>query len=128
MSRGRPAFINRLRRIRRNLQIGTVVIRVAARLVVAVVGHELNDLLFKIAGHFGYMIRPSKRRQGYGKVILRLGLEQARKMGLKRVLVTCDENNIGSKKVIEYNGGQFENEVCVEGSSIKKLRYWIDLT
>src|SRR5436305_4563927 len=90
--------------------------------------HELNDLLFKIAGHFAYMIRPSKRRQGYGKAILRLGLEQAHKMGLRRVLVTCDENNIGSKKVIEYNGGQFENEVCVEGSSMKKLRYWIDLT
>ena len=89
--------------------------------------HHLNDYMLKVAGHIGYMIRPSKRRRGYGKEILRLGLEQARVLGLKRVLVTCDENNIGSKKVIEYNGGQFENAVQVEGSSVRKLRYWIDL-
>jgi predicted acetyltransferase len=90
--------------------------------------HELNDFLLKVAGHIGYMIRPSKRCRGYGKEILRLGLEQAQKIGLSKVLVTCDENNIGSKKVIEANGGIFENSVIVEGSPIKKLRYWIDLT
>ena len=89
--------------------------------------HELNDFLLKVAGHIGYMIRPSKRCQGYGKEILHLGLEQAKLIGLNRVLVTCDENNIGSKKVIEANGGVFENAVVVEGSPIKKLRYWIDL-
>lgn len=89
--------------------------------------HHLNEYLLKVGGHIGYMIRPSMRRQGYGKEILRLGLEQARASGLTRVLVTCDENNIGSKKVIEYNGGKFENAVHVEGSSVRKLRYWIDL-
>jgi predicted acetyltransferase len=90
--------------------------------------HELNALLCRIGGHIGYEIRPSKRRQGYGKLILGLGLAKAREIGLKRALVTCDENNIGSKKVIEYNGGKFENAVEVEGSPVKKLRYWIDLT
>lgn len=89
--------------------------------------HELNDFLLKVAGHIGYMIRPSRRCQGYGKEILRLGLEQARAIGLTRVLVTCDENNIGSKRVIESNGGRFENAVVVNGSSVKKLRYWIDV-
>jgi len=89
--------------------------------------HELNDFLLKVAGHIGYMIRPSRRCQGYGKEILRLGLEQARTIGLTRVLVTCDENNIGSKKVIESNGGRFENAVVINGSSVKKLRYWIDV-
>jgi predicted acetyltransferase len=92
------------------------------------VRHELNEFLLKFGGHIGYEIRPSKRRQGYGKVILRLGLEQARQIGLRRALVTCDENNIGSKKIIESNGGQFENAMPVEGSRVKKLRYWIDLT
>jgi predicted acetyltransferase len=89
--------------------------------------HELNDLLFKMGGHIGYQVRPSKRRQGYGKTILRLGLQKAQEMGLPRALVTCDENNVASKKVIEYNGGRFENAVEVEGSPVKKLRYWIDL-
>jgi predicted acetyltransferase len=88
---------------------------------------ELNDLLFKIGGNIGYQVRPSKRGQGYGKTILRLGLQKAQEMGLPRALVTCDENNIASQKVIEYNGGHFENAVEVEGSPVKKLRYWIDL-
>jgi len=57
---------------------------------------------------------------------LRLGLEKARDLGLRRVLVTCDETNIGSKKIIEYNGGVFENAVEAD-SPIKKLRYWIDI-
>lgn len=92
------------------------------------VRHELNDFLLKVGGHIGYEIRPSKRCRGYGRAILRLGLEQARKIGLRRALVTCDENNIGSKKIIESNGGQFENAMPVEGSRVKKLRYWIDLT
>ena len=92
------------------------------------VRHQLNDFLLKIGGNIGYQIRPSKRCRGYGKTILSLGLEKARTMGIARALVTCDENNIGSKKVIEYNGGKFENTVEVEGSPLKKLRYWIDLT
>ena len=89
--------------------------------------HELDGFLLKVAGHIGYVIRPSFRRRGYGKEILHLGLAEARQIGLKRVLVTCDENNIGSKKVIESNGGQFENAVEVNGSPILKLRYWIDV-
>ena len=89
--------------------------------------HELNDILLRIGGHIGYEIRPSKRRQGYGKEILRLGLEKARERGFRRVLVTCDANNIGSKKIIEYNGGVFENAVDVPRSPVKRLRYWITI-
>jgi predicted acetyltransferase len=88
---------------------------------------ELNELFFKLGGHIGYQIRPSWRGRGYGKLILRMGLQKARDHGLKRALVTCDETNMSSQKVIEYNGGRFENAVCVEGSSVKKLRYWIEL-
>jgi predicted acetyltransferase len=90
--------------------------------------HRLNDILNKVGGHIGYQIRPSLRCRGYGKQLLQLGLQKAYELGLRRALLTCDETNIGSKKVIEYNGGQFENAVYVEGSPIKKLRYWIDLS
>jgi predicted acetyltransferase len=88
---------------------------------------ELNEFLLKMGGHIGYEIRPSKRKQGYGTQILRLGLEKARELGLRKVLVTCDENNIGSKKIIEHNGGKFENAIQMEGDPVKKLRYWIDI-
>lgn len=91
------------------------------------VRHALNDQLLKVGGHIGYEIRPSKRRLGYGNEILQLGLQKARELGLRRVLVTCDEDNTGSKKIIENNGGQFENAIEVDESSVKKLRYWIDI-
>ncbi len=89
--------------------------------------HELNDMFLRFGGHIGYQIRPSRRLRGYGKELLRLGLQKARQFGFTRVLITCDENNISSQKVIEYNGGQYENSVYVEGSPVQKLRYWIDL-
>jgi predicted acetyltransferase len=89
--------------------------------------YELNENLLRVGGHIGYEIRPSKRRQGYGTEILRLGLEKARELGLHRVLVTCDENNIGSKKIIEHNGGKLENAIEIEGDPVKKLRFWIDI-
>ncbi|GAC1474814.1 MAG: GNAT family N-acetyltransferase [Ktedonobacteraceae bacterium] len=92
------------------------------------VRHELNDFLLRVAGHIGYQVRPSMRDRGYGKRMLRLGLQKARQLGIKRALLTCDETNIASKKVIEFNGGQFENALSGEGSRVKKLRYWIDLT
>ncbi len=87
--------------------------------------YELDSDLLKFGGHIGYEVRPSRRKQGYGTRMLQLGLEKAKAAGIHKVLVTCDENNIGSKKIIEHNGGQFENAVPIDGSAIKKLRYWI---
>lgn len=89
---------------------------------------NLTPFLFKVVGHIGYQVRPSKRRQGYGTELLHLGLIKALEHGLTRALVTCDETNVASRKVIEHNGGIFENSVSVEGSPVPKLRYWIDLS
>jgi predicted acetyltransferase len=88
--------------------------------------HELNDHLKKIGGHIGYAIRPSARKKGYGTKILALALRKAIQLGFTKALVTCDESNIGSKKVIEKNNGQLENKV--KGENGPKCRYWIKLT
>lgn len=89
--------------------------------------HELTESLLKEGGHIGYDIRPSKRQMGYGKEILRLGLEKAKEIGLKKVLVTCDKDNLASKKIIESNGGLFENEYEMKGDKPNILRYWVDI-
>ncbi len=94
----------------------------------ASIRHELNDFLLQVGGHIGYLIRPSKRQQGYGKQILKLSLEKTKKMGIKKVLLTCDETNIGSYKIIEANGGILENAVEMDEGQPRKLRYWINLT
>lgn len=88
--------------------------------------HYLNEGLLETGGHIGDGIRPSERRKGYGTAMLGLALEECRKLGISRVLVTCDRDNIGSRKAIERNGGVLENEVAEDGSMTR--RYWIALT
>lgn len=87
--------------------------------------HYLNSWLLQIGGHIGYWIRPSKRNKGYGKKILELALKEAKKLGISEVLVTCDTTNLGSKKVIEANGGILENIVPNGPDNPQKKRYWI---
>ena len=87
--------------------------------------HRLNEYLLQFGGNIGYSVRPSQRRKGYATEMLALGLEECRKLGLDRALVTCDKTNIGSAKTIQKNGGVLENEV-LEGDRITQ-RYWIAL-
>ena len=87
--------------------------------------HELDDFLLREGGNIGYYIKPSKRKMGYGKKILGLALQEAKKMGFSKVLITCDEDNIGSSKIIEGNGGVLENIVETEIGKPRKKRYWI---
>lgn len=85
--------------------------------------HRLTPGLQKEGGHIGYGIRPSMRRRGYGKAILRLALLKGKTLEMKRFLITCDDNNIASRKVIEANGGKFIGRVHNRGKSVR--RYWI---
>lgn len=88
--------------------------------------HKLNKKLLQHGGHVGYYIRKSKRKMGYGKKILKLGLGEARKLGIRKVMVTCDDDNLASIKIIEENKGILEN-IIEEGEDKNKLRrYWID--
>lgn len=89
--------------------------------------HELTPALLEIGGHIGYEIRPSRRRRGYGRAILRLTLEEARGRGLSEVLVTCDTDNVGSRKIIEANGGRFADERPGPPGARPTRRYWIPL-
>ena len=88
--------------------------------------HELNDFLFHVGGHIGYGVRPEFRRKGYATEILRQSLEFIYKIGVTDVLVSCDDDNIGSATVIESQGGILENRVEFEGTL--KRRYWIHQT
>lgn len=87
--------------------------------------HELNDFLLRAGGHIGYGIRPSARRRGLASWALREVLEVARQRGLERVLLTCDESNLGSRRVIEGAGGVLEDVRDTELGRTR--RYWIAL-
>ncbi len=91
------------------------------------VRHKLIPPLKREGGHIGYWIRPSKRRKGYGYKILKLALSKAHKLGINKVLVTCKEDNKGSKKIIENNRGVFENKIKLQ-SGKNELRYWIKIS
>lgn len=98
----------------RNILVGAVNIR-----------HYLNEGLLATGGHIGDGIRPSERRKGYATAMLRLALEECRKLGINRVLMCCDKDNVGSAKSIIKNGGVLENEVW-EDDHLEQ-RYWIQL-
>ncbi len=87
--------------------------------------HYLNDYLLQFGGHIGDGIRPSERGNGYGKKIIELSLKECKKLGIKRVLMTCNKENIPSKKAIIANGGELENEVVKDDEIIE--RYWINI-
>ena len=86
--------------------------------------HYLNEALLKGGGHIGDGIRPSERRKGYATEMIRLALSECRKLGIDRVLMTCEKDNIGSAKSILKNGGVLENEF-VNSEGCVEQRYWI---
>lgn len=88
--------------------------------------HWLNDGLLLNGGHIGDGVRPSERRKGIATKMIGLALEECRKLGIDRVLMVCNRDNIGSAKSIINNGGILENEIVVDG--VTEQRYWIDLT
>lgn len=91
---------------------------------------ELTPTLLNYGGHIGYGVNPKYWRHGYGTKILELGLEKSKELiHDDKVLVTCDDDNIGSYRIIEKNGGELENKVTnnSDGESFLTRRYWIKL-
>lgn len=89
--------------------------------------HKLNDFLENYGGHIGYSVRPSHRNKGYGTQMLRLALEKAKNLGIENILVTCDEDNLASARVIEKNGGKLADVVKTEYAEFPVRRYRITL-
>lgn len=87
--------------------------------------HYLNEVLLRDGGHIGDGVRPSERRKGIATKMIGLALDECRKLGIDRVLMVCDKDNIGSAKSIMNNGGVLENEIT-DGEVIEQ-RYWIEL-
>jgi predicted acetyltransferase len=81
--------------------------------------HRLTDRLREWGGHLGYDIRPSARRQGHATALLAAALPVASRLGIDPALLTCDQDNVGSRKVIEANGGVLADQ---QGG---RLRYWV---
>jgi predicted acetyltransferase len=93
----------------------------------ASIRHRLSEARGYINGHIGYVVLPEFRRRGYATQILRQSLGIAReKLGLECVLVTCDQDNIGSILTIEKCGGVLENIATAPDLPTPKRRYWID--
>jgi predicted acetyltransferase/ketosteroid isomerase-like protein len=80
--------------------------------------HRLTPVLLEMGGHIGYDVRPSARRRGHATEMLRQGLTIANELGIDPALITCDVDNVGSRAVIERNGGVLEDE------RNGKLRFW----
>jgi predicted acetyltransferase len=81
--------------------------------------HRLTPSLTEVGGHIGYDLRPSARRRGHSTTMLCEGLAVARTLGIELALLTCDHDNIASRRVIESAGGMLENQ---RGD---KLRFWV---
>ncbi|MGH3672775.1 MAG: GNAT family N-acetyltransferase [Pseudonocardiaceae bacterium] len=81
--------------------------------------HRLTPFLRDVAGHVGYHVVPPHRRQGHARAMLAATLPVANGLGIECLLITCDVDNVGSRKVIEANGGLLEDQLG------GKLRFWV---
>ncbi|MCI9079913.1 MAG: GNAT family N-acetyltransferase [Lachnospiraceae bacterium] len=98
----------------RNIFVGAVNIR-----------HYLNDSLLLNGGHIGDGVRPSERRKGIATQMIKLALEECKRLNIDKVLMVCDKTNTGSAKSIINNGGVLENEINIDG--VIEQRYWIQV-
>jgi len=87
--------------------------------------HYLSEALLDHGGHIGDGVRPSARGRGIATKMISFALDECRRLGIDRVLMTCDKDNVASAKTIIKNGGVLENEIVDDGRVVQ--RYWIDL-
>lgn len=89
--------------------------------------HSLNEHLTQIGGHVGYSVRPDERRKGVAKWMLGESLKFLRERGVQQVLITCDSDNLGSKRTIQTHGG-IQDTTPPSAKKYKGVeRYWIEI-
>lgn len=89
--------------------------------------HYLNDYLAQYGGHIGYSVRPSERKKGYATWMLANSLPLCRSLNLDKVLITCKNDNEGSRRVIKNNNGVYEQTVYNPNQNVYMEKYWISL-
>lgn len=87
--------------------------------------HCLNNCLINHGGHIGYSILPSMRKKGYATAMLKEVIEICKRWEIYPILLTCNQENIASKKTIEKCGGKLENKYYDEKTKETVLRFWI---
>lgn len=88
---------------------------------------NLNDSMLRFGGHIGYGIRPTERRKGYNKINLYLGMMEAKKVGLEKVMLDCDVNNLGSDRTLKALGGKLERTEIDPSDGVLTNVYWFDV-
>ena len=88
---------------------------------------NLTPNMLNFGGHIGYGIRPTERRKGYNKINLYMGLIEAQKLGLEKVMLDCDVKNLGSDKTIQALGGILERSEIDPYDGILTNVYWINV-
>lgn len=89
------------------------------------VRHGITDRLRKDGGNVSYLVPPSQRKKGYGTRILKEALPRIKEKGISPIVLTCNADNLGAKKVIEANGGVLEEKYFSETKGRQRLRYII---
>lgn len=88
---------------------------------------NLNERMLRFGGHIGYSIRPTERRKGYNKINLYLGMLEAQKLGLEKVMLDCDVNNLGSDRTLKALGGFLERTEIDPYDGILTNVYWFNV-
>ena len=88
---------------------------------------NLTEAKKRFGGNIGYGIRPTERRKGYNKINLYLGMQEAKKLGLDRVMLDCDVNNLGSDRTLKALGGVLERTEVNPEDNILTNVYWFDV-
>ena len=88
---------------------------------------NLNDKMLRFGGHIGYGIRPTERRKGYNKINLYLGMIEAKKVGLEKVMLDCDVNNLGSDRTLKALGGKLERTEIDPSDGVLTNVYWFNV-
>ncbi len=87
--------------------------------------HKLNAKLERYGGHLGYYLIPSARKKGIGTWAFSEVLKEARKLGIEKIMVSCDESNIGSQKLIKKFGGTLQDITTIPENDGPLMRWWV---